>query len=177
LILREIQIGGGYQGISASFFARLFTTRIPMVVDIGFNDIVIPEPQTFFYPTLLEMPVPKIMGYTAETVIAEKLEAVVKLGLVNTRLKDFYDLWILCRGNDLNAELLELAIREIFEHRGTQLEFPMAFTKAFYESPETILRWRSFLNMLGKEPIPLKDVIAEIVNFMKPVFAKAAVNS
>lgn len=91
LILRNTQTGGDYNGVSSSFSAKLFTTKMPVLIDIGFNDIIVPKPQQIQYPTLLNMPEPTLFGYTLETVIAEKLESVVKLALVNTRMKDFYE--------------------------------------------------------------------------------------
>jgi hypothetical protein len=78
LILRTAQVGGGYEGISASFSAQLDKTQIPLLIDIGFNDFVVPEPHLIDFPTLLNLPPPKLMGYTPETVIAEKLESIVK---------------------------------------------------------------------------------------------------
>jgi len=78
----------------------LFTAKVPVIIDIGFNDEIIPSPQKIHYPTLLEMSETALLGYTIETVIAEKLESIVKLALVNKRMKDFYDvfiLWKICK--------------------------------------------------------------------------------
>ena len=97
LILRNTQTAGDYNGVSCSFSAKLFTTKMPILIDIGFNDVIIPKPQKIQYPTLLGMPEPTLLGYTMETVIAEKLESIVKLALVNTRMKDFYDLWTILK--------------------------------------------------------------------------------
>lgn len=162
LILRETQTGGDYHGISASFSALLFSTKIPILIDIGFNDVVIPEPQKIHYPTLLPMSAPELLGYTLETVIAEKLESTVKLGLVNTRMKDFYDLWTISRKTELNAERVKLAIKEVFANRGTKIKFPVAFSKAFYDNAETSQRWYTFLKAMGKDHIALKNVVVEI---------------
>lgn len=79
LILRHTQTAGDYNGISSSFQAKLFATRMPVLIDIGFNDIIVPNPAKIQYPTLLDMPEPALLGYTLETVIAEKLESIVKL--------------------------------------------------------------------------------------------------
>jgi predicted nucleotidyltransferase component of viral defense system len=168
LTLKVTQTGGDYQGVSARFSARLYTTEIPVFIDIGFNDIMLPEPREILYPTLLGMTEPKIFGYAFETVVAEKLECIVKRGLVNTRMKDFYDLWTLCRKDILNSKNLELAIRGIFSNRGSRIEYPIAFTKTFYEAPETVQRWHNFLAALGKEPIALSKIVNEISDFMQP---------
>jgi len=169
LILRETQTGGDYQGLSASFIAQLFTTKIPILIDIGFNDIIVPKPTKVNYPTLLSMPALQLMGYTLETVIAEKLESIVKRGLVNTRMKDFYDLWTLFQTPGLNLESTTSAIQQVFANRKSKIEYPIAFTKAFYETPETIQRWENFLSAMGKTTISLKTVISEISLVIRPL--------
>jgi len=168
LILRETQTGGDYQGVSASFVALLHTSRIPLLVDIGFNDLVIPQPQKIQYPTLLDMAVPELLGYNAETVIAEKFEAIVKLALINTRVKDFYDLWSLCRHGGLDPINLQKAMHEVFKNRGTPYNFPpVAFTSLFYEDPLVQKRWRSFLEGMGKKDLELKKVIIEVSTYLE----------
>lgn len=171
LILRESQAGGDYQGVSASFSANLFKTRIPILIDIGFNDIIIPKPNHIQFPTLLEMPQPNLLGYTLETVVAEKLESIVKLGVINTRMKDFYDLWTIFRKGDFEQERLKSAIHEVFSNRGTKLEYPIAFTGSFQHDPQTIRRWQNFLSGLGKNPIELTEVISEISTHIKPLIS------
>jgi hypothetical protein len=169
LNLRETQTGGDYEGVSVSFSSQLSSTRIPILIDIGFNDIVIPEPQEILYPTLLPMPAPSLMGYTPETVVAEKLETAVKLGLVNTRMKDFYDLWTICKTGHLNPKKLERAIKEVFANRSTRLEYPIAFTSAFYDAPETKQRWKNFQATLGKNSVDFREVISEISMSLGPL--------
>jgi hypothetical protein len=90
LILRNTQTGGDYHGVSSSFSAKLFTTKMPVLIDIGFNDIVIPKPQQIKYPTLLGMPEPTLLGYTLETVIAEKLESVTFFISAKNRTKRYF---------------------------------------------------------------------------------------
>lgn len=168
LILRESQTGGDYQGMSASFSANLFKTRIPILIDIGFNDIIVPEPERILFPTLLEMPELFLFGYTPETVVAEKFESIVKLGIINTRMKDFYDLWSIFRKGNFNNEELKLAIEKIFANRGTKLEYPTAFTSSFTEDPEKIKRWQNFLTGIGENSLDLKSVVSEIAVNIKP---------
>lgn len=168
LILRTIQIAADYQGIRASFSAELFTTKIPVLIDIGFNDIIIPEPQLIHYPTLLTMPAPTLLGYTLETVIAEKLETAVKRGSMNTRMKDFYDLWVLCRKMDLKSEKLKEAIEKVFTHRGTKREIPAVFAKRYYETPEATRRWETFLSTMGKKDLVFGRVMQELSSFLTP---------
>lgn len=135
---------------------------MPVLIDIGFNDIVIPSPQQIQYPTLLDMPEPILLGYTLKTVIAEKLESVVKLALVNTRMKDFYDLWTILKSYEIQPDKLNIALREVFQNRKTPLKRPVAFTAKFYGSKETQQRWSNFLSALGKQQVKFEDVILEL---------------
>jgi predicted nucleotidyltransferase component of viral defense system len=162
LILRNTKTGGDYNGISSSFSAKLFTTKMPVLIDIGFNDVIIPKPQQILYPTLLEMPKPILLGYTIETVIAEKLESIVKLALVNTRMKDFYDLWTILKTYEIKSQKLMTAIHEVFANRKTPLQRPIAFTPAFYDIKETQQRWNNFLSAMGKQSVKFEKVILEL---------------
>lgn len=167
LLLRKAQTGGEYDGVRCSFSAKLFTTKMPVLIDVGFNDEIIPQPKEIIYPTLLGMPQPVLKGYPVETVFAEKLESIVKLSNFNTRMKDFYDLWTIIKVHQIDMASLDIAIRKVFANRGTQFAYPIAFTKAFYENPENKLRWMNFLKMIGEEAISLEKVIADLSNFLE----------
>lgn len=175
LILRNTQTGGDYNGVSSSFSAKLFTTKMPVLIDIGFNDIIIPKPQQIKYPTLLDMPEPALLGYTLETVIAEKLESVVKLAFVNTRMKDFYDLWTILKSHEIQPDKLNIAIQEVFANRKTPLKRPIAFTAEFYDSKETQQRWINFLSAMGKQQIRFEDVIMELSKSIGRFFEKESI--
>lgn len=162
LILRNTQTAGDYNGVSSSFSAKLYTTKMPVLIDIGFNDVVVPKPQTIQYPTLLGMSEPILLGYTLETVIAEKLESIVKLALVNTRMKDFYDLWTIMRHHEIKPNRLKVAIKEVFANRRTPLKYPIAFTAAFYDDKNTQQRWNNFLSAMGREQVHFQEVIGEL---------------
>ncbi len=108
------------------------------------------------------MPEPALLSYTLETVIAEKLESVVKLALVNTRMKDFYDLWTILKNHEIQPDKLNIAIHEVFANRKTPLKRPIAFTAAFYENKETQQRWNNFLSAMGKKQIRFEHVILEL---------------
>ncbi len=168
LTLKEVQAGAEYQGLSARFTAHLTKTRIPVQMDIGFSDVIIPKAQQVLYPTLIDMPAPQLMGYSVETVVAEKLESIIKLGQFNTRIKDFFDLWtILCR-DELPVKSLEQAIEEVFANRGTKRGFPVAFTEVFFNDPLNIQRWRTFLAGLGKKEPELEEVIGKLSDKLAP---------
>lgn len=146
--LRETQ---EYGGVRVTMTARLGNARIPIQVDIGFGDAVTPAPAEVTYPTLLDGPAPVLLAYPPETVVAEKLQALVTLGFTNTRMKDFYDLWILSRGFPFSGETLSRAIAATFSRRGTAIpeEDPEGLTPRFYEDPGKQRQWDAFLGRTG----------------------------
>lgn len=165
LIIRRAQTAGEYDGFRCSFSAGLFTTKIPILIDIGFNDTVIPSPEKIEYPTLLQMSAPILLGYNHETVFAEKFESIVKLATVNTRMKDFYDLWTMIRAHDLDLACLKQAVHDVFLNRETSLKMPASFNPSFYQNPETQKRWKRFLETIDKEEISLDEVIPYLSDF------------
>ena len=109
-----------YEGARVKFIALLENARIAVQVDVGFGDAVTPD--LLDYPTLLSMPAPRIQAYPMDTVVAEKLEAIVSLGMLNSRMKDFYDIWFLARSFPFEARSLGGALHATFERRRTQLD-------------------------------------------------------
>ena len=96
--------------------------------------MVVPAPSIIKYPGILDFPTPELKGYTMESFIAEKFEAMVKLGVLNSRMKDFYDVWILSRSFNFDEAILAEAIRTTFKHRGTKIiESPKVFEPSFRE--------------------------------------------
>lgn len=172
LILAESQIETEYTGLSARFSASLHTAKLPLRLDIGFSDKIYPKPAKLDYPALLEFPSPELRGYTPETMIAEKLDAMVKLGLANSRMKDFYDVWTMVNQFQITPEKIAPVIRDVFQNRKTVVkEAPKAFSEAFYNTPKTIQRWDSFLKGIGHGPLSLEKVIIEIRDFFLPLLA------
>ncbi len=108
-----------YHGVRIRLTANLAQARVPIQIDIGFGDFVSPAPQEIDYPTLLEMPAPRIRAYSMESVIAEKIEAMLSLGILNSRMKDFYDVWFLARTFTFEAATLRAAIMGTFARRQT----------------------------------------------------------
>jgi len=121
-----------YEGIRVRFRGSLDTARFIIQLDIGFGDIVIPSPEPASYPTLLDLPAPRIRGYSRESTIAEKFEAMVKLGILNSRMKDFFDIWLMLRQFDFEGPILAEAISKTFSTRGTNIQSePIALTNSF----------------------------------------------
>lgn len=172
LKLTEMQVNGEYHGLRALFNANMHSAKIPMQLDIGFSDVIFPEPMIIAYPTILEFPPPKLRGYTPESVIAEKFEAMMKLGLINTRMKDFFDIWILSQQLFLNGESLQNAIKTTFDKRQTLLNaLPDSLSEIFYADPVHQMRWKQFLQNIENEEknIELSKVISEIKEFLQPI--------
>lgn len=173
----RIKEDADYEGVRVQFHATLARARIPMQLDIGFGDVITPEPTELAYPTLLEFPAPVLRAYPKETVIAEKLEALTALGLLNSRIKDYYDLALLSRMYPFDGKRLADAIVATFRHRGTTFEAePIGLTQAYCDDPARLLQWRAFLrrSRFGEEAGDLTRLINEIRPFVLPVLSKAA---
>ena len=106
-----------YEGLRLNLDCRLENARIPIQIDIGFGDVVTPAATDVTYPVLLDFPAPVLPAYSRESVVAEKFQAMVMLGIANSRMKDFYDLWVLARQFEFQGPLLCQAIRATFERR------------------------------------------------------------
>lgn len=167
-----------YGGRRVRLVARLAKAQIHLQIDIGFGDIVTPEAEEIIYPTLLDFPSPKIRVYPRESVVAEKLHAMVVLGMANTRMKDFYDLWVLVSQFSFDRISLVEAIQATFIQRETQItrEVPIALTETFATDPVKIIQWRAFLMRSGIEetPVDLSQVVTELRTFIIPVLLAAA---
>ncbi|HEY6876722.1 MAG TPA: nucleotidyl transferase AbiEii/AbiGii toxin family protein [Polyangiales bacterium] len=148
---------------------RLAAARVRVRVDVGFGDAITPAATTVDFPTLLDLPAPRLRVYPRETVIVEKLEAMVQLGIDNSRMKDFYDVALLARDFDFDGELIARAIRATFDRRGTVLPLltPIALTTDFAHDPSKRTQWAAFVR---KADVPdagtLVDVTAAVRGFL-----------
>ena len=166
-----------YSGIRATFIAQLGTAKITMQLDIGFGDIVYPAPETITVPTILDFPAPHLKGYSRESIIAEKLQALVFLGEINSRMKDFYDIHLLSKLYAFNGEQLQTAIQQTFDKRITVIpEEVTAFGVSFITAKS--MQWNAFLKNLGKDK-PRQDFsecIEELKLFIMPVLTAIRTN-
>jgi hypothetical protein len=161
-----------YEGVRVRFTAYLGTARIPMQIDVGFGDPLVPGPSLVRLPTILNFPPPEVQGYSRESAIAEKLQIMVYLGEVNSRMKDFYDMWLLATHFDFDGPTLAQAIRETFRWRQTALPLnPVAFSAAFAQDRERQAQWVAFIRRLHLEDAPatLHEAIQVIAAFLQPV--------
>jgi predicted nucleotidyltransferase component of viral defense system len=166
-----------YEGVRVRFHATLARARVPMQIDIAFGDVIVPGPTQLSYPTLLEFPAPVLLAYSKETVIAEKLEALTVLGLLNSRMKDYYDLALLARLYMFVGDRVLDAIRATFHHRKTNIETePVGLTKAYYSDPAKGLQWRAFLrrSRFPDEAGGFHALVSEVRDFATAPLSAAA---
>jgi len=161
-----------YEGIRILFRGVLDSARVNMQIDIGFGDIVYPGPEESDLPTMLDSPVPRLLCYSRESAIAEKFETMVKLGMLNSRMKDFYDIWLLSRQFDFDGVVLIEAIRLTFERRGTMMPIEMeGFNKAFIDGKQ--IQWTAFWKRLQQDHVPVsfQDIVSAVEGFLAPIVA------
>ena len=173
-LIREDQ---EYGGVRVEVVARVTNARVRLQVDVGFGDAVTPEALVVEIPPLLDFPAPRLRAYPRETVVAEKLEAMVKLGMANSRMKDFYDIAVLALSFSFDGELLTEAIRATFERRKTPLPTttPVALTATFAEDSMKKTQWSGFVRKVGiSGGESLADTIAAVRAFVEAPLLAAA---
>jgi len=159
-----------YKGVRVRFRGRLDSTRVNVQVDLGFGDIIYPGPEELDLPTMLDSPVPRLLCYSRESAIAEKFEAMVRHGKLNSRMKDFYDIWLLSRRFNFDGIRLAEAIRLTFQRRGTAVPLMIeAFEQPFIDSKQ--VQWSAFCKRLRQDHVPesFKDVVSVIERFLAPL--------
>jgi len=160
-----------YGGVRVRTAATIDGARIPIQVDIGFGDAITPAPVEIDYPALLDAPAPRVRAYPVETVVAEKFEALVTLGMANSRLKDFYDLWLIAQTFELRQSTLVDAVQRTFERRRTALvaDTPVGLTDEFATTWSA--QWRAFLGreQMAAAPNAFAVVIADLRAFLMPL--------
>lgn len=141
-----------------------------MQIDIGFGDMIYPGPEMVELACMLNSPAPRLLCYSRESAIAEKFEAMIKLGYLNSRVKDFYDIWQLSRQFQFKLDNLVEAVKLTFKQRGTELKLPIeAFSAEFISSRQSM--WTAFRNRLKQKQVPVsfQEIVADIESFLIPV--------
>ena len=168
----RIREGADYEGVRVRFEATLARAKVPMQVDLGFGDVITPPASRTSYPVILELPRPLLLAYPKETVIAEKLEAMTELGLLNSRLKDYFDIWLLASLYEFDSAILEDAIHATFTNRRTNIEkYPVGLTAEFSESPVRQSQWLSFRKRgrFPHAPEDLPALVSAVAHFATPI--------
>jgi predicted nucleotidyltransferase component of viral defense system len=170
-----------YVGVRVTLRARVGNARIPVQVDIGFGDAFAQEPEEIEFPTLLEMPKPVLRAYTKETALAEKFEAMVFLGERNTRMKDYFDVWLLSQRFDFQGERLALAIAATFARRNTEIPatVPVGLSTGFAVEPIKHAQWKAFWRKVVRtDPAPeFTEVVKLAGQFLLPAAEAARAGS
>lgn len=172
----RIKEDADYEGVRVKFTGFLERARIRMQIDIAFGDSVYPRPKMIQYPVILDLPHPKLKGYPGESVISEKFEAMIKLGVLNSRMKDFYDIWLMIRQFDFDGVKVADALRKTFIKRKTSLpqKKPLLAEEFYDETSDKQKMWVAFLNKNNATHVPqvLATVVHEIEGFLiKPIDA------
>ncbi len=173
-LIREEQ---AYGGVRVEFIARITNAQVRLQVDVGFGDAITPAASLVEFPPLLDFPPPRLRAYPRETVVAEKLEAMVQLGMANSRMKDFYDVAVLSRDFDFEGALLTRAIQATFERRKTPLPTtaPVALTAAFVVDPTKQTQWSGFVRKAGVRDVgSLAETIGVVRAFVEAPLVWAA---
>ena len=168
--ISQIREDQEYDGQRVKLLAKLGNAKIRLQIDIGFGDAITPAPAAIKYPVLLKSPAVSIKAYPKETVVAEKLHTMVIRGIANSRMKDFYDLWVMSKQFDFDGLLLTEAIAATFVRRKTLLPdgLPLAFTDDFISDTAISQRWKAFVNNLkhSSDTLPLNQIISELKDFL-----------
>ena len=167
----RITEGAEYEGVRVRVQSGLGNARVSLQIDIGFGDVIVPGPRKVVFPVLLDFPAPELNGYTMESTIAEKFQAMVKLGILNSRMKDFYDIWMLARTFDFRREMLSKAVEKTFEKRNTPTTIaPTVFDPSFVKDGDKKVQWQGFIRKakLADAPESFEDVVAAVKAFLEP---------
>jgi predicted nucleotidyltransferase component of viral defense system len=164
-----------YVGCRVKFTGRLGSIIIPMQLDIGFGDSIIPDPVQIETPAMLGYPSGMLRGYAVETSIAEKIHAILQLEMLNSRMKDFYDIWFLLHNVELDMEILAKAVEGTFSNRDTAIpKESLVFTDVFSRDSDKQKQWFAFCRKRGIDNVPTEfsEIADEVVRFIKALFGK-----
>ena len=168
--IREANVYGGWR---VTLESRLGSARLHLQIDIGIGDVVTPEPEWVELPRLLDFPAPRLRSYRPETSIAEKFETMVSLGLQNSRMKDYFDIYVLSEHESFDGHVLRNAVCDTFKRRGTTIPdgLPMALSREFATDPGKVAQWVGFLRRIKGDSIPtdLAEVVGGLAAFLGPV--------
>lgn len=173
----EIRKEANYAGVRVTLLGMLDSARCAVQIDIGFGDAVVPGPDEVHYPVILgEMPGPHLHVYPRYTVVAEKLEALTSLGMLNSRMKDYFDLWILAKHSDFDGQILSRAVAATFERRRTAVPTgaPIGLSDEFIIDAQKGKQWLGFLRKNALDPMSLATVVVDLRDFLMPVLAAIA---
>ncbi len=162
-----------YHGIRLKMSATLDQAKIPIQIDVGHGDAVVPEPAIETLPSLLSLPCPALRVYPVYSVVSEKFEAMVDLDIDNTRIKDFHDIWVIASSMTLQSKWMAKAIVATFQRRKTAIEkTPLfIFSDEFRNNTNKQIQWKAFINKNKLDyPFPFSDLIVKLAEFIEPIY-------
>ena len=173
-----IRIDNNYGGIRTEFIAHIGKMRLNMQVDVGFGDVIVPGPVPIDFPALLDFPSPHLLAYSPESAIAEKFQAIVVLDSANSRMKDFYDIWLLARTLPFDGTMLSQAITATFARRQTTLpvDVPTGLTDRFAKDQTKQAQWNAFVRKgrIAIDSVTFEQVVEFLRTFLMPPTRAAA---
>ena len=173
MTLEEITEGADYKGQRLKIECHLGNIRTNLKIDIGFGDIIFPEPIQMDYPTLLETESIIVYAYSLESVISEKFEAMIALDARNSRMKDFFDIHMILSTRSIDQESLEEAVRLTLKTRQTFLPAaPAIFQESFASDPRNQQLWEAFLKRIKTDPISFQKVLSTVQKNLLPIYRK-----
>lgn len=175
--VQEIRKASGNTGARVLIGSEMANARCKTQIDIGFGDAVTPGPVDAIYPTLIkDLPAPNLRTYPVYTVISEKLHAIALLGMTNSRIKDYFDLWIMLDREVLDIDILARAISATFIRRGMKVPsvFPIGLTHEFAQDSSRQILWLAFINKNNLPVMPLVDLVAMLQEALLPALIKAS---
>lgn len=161
-----------YPGVRVYLIGYIEAVKIPLQIDLGFSDEINPPPMVVNFPTILDFPNPVVYAYQPETVLSEKVEAIYYLGDLNTRMNDFYDIWVISNEFQVDGSSLLEAMSSTFKTRGTRFEVKLStlFSEEFIDSKSDL--WKAFLAGIGKQEIVstnFESILVRILEFIQPI--------
>jgi predicted nucleotidyltransferase component of viral defense system len=171
----EIRKEANYSGMRMILSAYLDGARSVVQVDVGFGDAVTPAPEVADYPVLLhEFPNPRLRIYPRYTVVAEKLDAIISLGMTNTRMKDYFDIWIILRKSELDPEVLRSAVMATIKRRSTLMpeKLPLGLSDEFAQNKNKNVQWNAFLTKNQLDGIKLNELVMDLRSKLEYLFIK-----
>ncbi len=168
--LEDITVEKEYNGTRVHMTAHMDTIKQPFSTDVGFGDVIVPEPVNLDYPLLLEdLPEVNVAAYSLETVVAEKFQTMIDRGIINSRMKDFFDVYTILKSEKVDNGLLKEAVAEVFENRGTKRDpDSVVFSDGFAQDPMRLTMWKAYLKKIKyKEELPFGEVMGLIKDRLK----------
>ena len=171
----EIREGQEYGGLRVKLRGNLGTARLSIQIDVGIGDAITPAPQVVEFPTLLDMPAPRLKAYPRETAVAEKLDAMLELGIKNSRMKDYYDIALLARHFSFEGAVFRAAIEATLRRRGRGIPsgLPTGLSDAFASDAAKATQWSAFIRNHPAPELPgdLPAIVRQVREFLEPPLA------